>query len=121
MHKIYNLVMGQKNEQLQEKEASDVHRYAGVTNTIKIGDFPGNSNPFWYNPKGGANILSLVLIQENHLVAYNIQDRNFFVFHRPQRPTFNITKAGLFYHDMRHILKKKDMHIMVNNSHSPIP
>ena len=32
-----------------------------------------------------------------------------------------MTKAGLFYHDMRHLLNNKDMHIMVNDSHSPIP
>ena len=30
-------------------------------------------------------------------------------------------KAGLFYHDMRHLLKNKDAHILVNDSHSPIP
>ena len=32
-----------------------------------------------------------------------------------------MTKSGLFYHDMRHLLKKKDAHIMVKDSHSPIP
>ena len=32
-----------------------------------------------------------------------------------------MTKAGLFYHYMRHILKNNNAHIMVNYSHSPIP
>ena len=32
-----------------------------------------------------------------------------------------MTKAGLFYHDMRNLLKNKDAHILVNDSHSPIP
>ena len=32
-----------------------------------------------------------------------------------------MTKAGLFYHDMRHLLNIKDAHILVNDSHSPIP
>ena len=31
-----------------------------------------------------------------------------------------MTKAGLFYHDIRYLLKNKDAHIMVNDSHSPI-
>ena len=33
-----------------------------------------------------------------------------------------MTKDGLFYHDIRHLLKNKiNAHIMVNNSRSPIP
>ena len=32
-----------------------------------------------------------------------------------------MTKDGLFNHDMGHLLKNKDAHIMVNDSHSPIP
>ena len=39
-----------------------VHCNAGATNTNKIGDRPGYSNPIWYNPKGIANILSLGLV-----------------------------------------------------------
>ena len=39
----------------------------------------------------------------------------------PYRPTFKMTKAGLFNHDMRHLLKNKDAHILVNDSHSSIP
>ena len=39
----------------------------------------------------------------------------------PQRPTFNITKASLFYQYMRHLLKNQSLHIMVNDSHYPIP
>ena len=31
-----------------------------------------------------------------------------------------MTKAGLFYHDIRHLLKNKYAHILVNDSHSPI-
>ena len=27
----------------------------------------------------------------------------------------------MFYHDMRHLLKNKDAHIMANDSHYPIP
>ena len=30
-------------------------------------------------------------------------------------------KADLFYHDMRHLLKNKGVHILVKDSHSPIP
>ena len=75
----------------------------------------------WYNPKGIANIMSLCLVQKNHLVTYNSQYRNAFVIHSPQRPTFKMTKAGTFYRDMRYILKNKDTHIMVNDSHSQIP
>ena len=32
-----------------------------------------------------------------------------------------MTKASLFYHDIRHLLKNKDTHILVNVSYSPIP
>ena len=32
-----------------------------------------------------------------------------------------MTKSGLFNYDMRHLHKKKDAHILVNDSHSPIP
>ena len=98
-----------------------VHCNAVLTHTNKIGDLLGYPNPLWYNPKGIANILYLGLVQKNHPMAYNIQDRNEFGIHIPQRPTFKITKAGLFYHDMRHLLKNNYTHIMVNNLYSPIP
>ena len=95
---------------------------SGVTYTNQIGDLPGYSNPFWYNPKGIANILSLLLVHKHHIVTYNSQYDNEFVFHSPQRPTFKMKKAGLSYHDIRHLLKnKKNAHIMVNNLLSPIP
>ena len=98
-----------------------VHCNAGVTHTKKIGDLPGYSNPVWYNPKGIANILSLSLVYKNHLVTYNRQDGNEFVIQIPHRPTFKMTKAGLFYHGMSHLLKNKDTYIIVNDLHSPIP
>ena len=92
-----------------------------MTHTNKIGDIPGYSDSVWYNPKGIANILSLGLVQKNHPVTYNSRYGNEFVIHSPQRPKFKITKAGIFYHDMRHLLKNKDTHILVNDSHSSIP
>ena len=98
-----------------------VHCNAGVTHTNQIGDLPGCSDPEWYDPKGIANILSLFLVQKNNPVTYKIRYGNEFVIHIPQHPTFKMTKAGLFYHDMVHLLKNKYAHIMVNNSHSPIP
>ena len=98
-----------------------VHCNAGVTHTNKIGDIPVYSDPVWYNPKGIANILSLSLVQKNHPVTYNIRDGNEFVIQSPQQPTLKMTKAGLFYHDIRYLLKNKDAHILVNDSHSPIP
>ena len=98
-----------------------VHCNAGMTHTNKFGDLPIYSNPIWYNPKVISNILSLGLVHNNHMVTYNRQDRNEFVVHVPQQPTLNITKAGLFYHDMRHLLKNKDAQIMVNDSRSPMP
>ena len=73
-----------------------VHCNSGVTHTKTIGDIPGYSDPVWYNPKSIANILYLGLVQKNHLVTYSIQDGNCFVIYIPQRPTFNMTKAGLF-------------------------
>ena len=93
---------------------------SGVTHTNKIGDLHGYSDSVWYNPKGIANILSLGLFQKNHPVTYNSQYGNEFFIHKLQRPTFKMTKDGLFYPDMRNLLKNKDAHIMVNNSHSPI-
>ena len=98
-----------------------VHCNSGVTHTNKIGDILGYSDPVWYNPKGIANILSLGLVQTNHPVTYNSRYGNEFVIHSPQRPTFKMTNAGLFYHDMRHLLNNKDAHILVNDPHSPIP
>ena len=92
-----------------------------MAHTNKIGDLPGYSDPVWYNPKGLANILSLGLVHKNHPVTYNSQDENDFVIRSPQWPTFNMTKAGMFYHDMRHLIKNKESHILVNDSHSPIP
>ena len=96
-----------------------VHCNAGVTHTNIIGDRPGYSNPVWYNPKGIANILSRGLVLKNHLVTYNSHNGNDFVIHRPQRPTFKIIKAGLFYNDIRNLLKNKDT--CSNNSHYPLP
>ena len=75
----------------------------------------------WYKPKVIANILSLGLVQKNHPVTYNSRYGNEFVIHIPQRPTFKMTKAGLFYHDMRKLLKNKDSRILANKSHYPIP
>ena len=46
-----------------------VHCNTGVTHTNKIGDILGYSDPVWYNPKGIAKILSLVLVQKNHPVT----------------------------------------------------
>ena len=93
----------------------------GLKHTKTIGYLPGYYDPVWYNPKGIANILSLGLVQKNYPVTYNSRDRNEFVIHSPQRPTFKMTKADLFYHDMTHLLENKDAHIMVNDSHYPIP
>ena len=98
-----------------------VHCNSGVTHNNKIGDLPGYSDPVWYNPKGISNILYLGLVQKNRPVTYNSRDGNEFVIHSPQQSTFNMTKAGLFYYDMSHLLKKKDEHILVNYSHYPIP
>ena len=104
-----------------DRQYISVHYNAGVTYTNKIGDLPGYSNPVWYNPKEVANILSLGLVQKHHLVTYNSQYGDEFVFHIPKWPTFKMTKAGLFYHNMRHFLKNNNAHIMVNNPHTPIP
>ena len=98
-----------------------VHFNAGLTHTNKIGDLPGYSDPVWYNPKGVANILSLGLVQKNQPVTYNRRDGNEFFIHSPQPPTFKMTKADMFYRYMRNLLKNKDAHILVNDSHSPIP
>ena len=92
-----------------------------MTHTKKIGNLPGYYNPVWYNPKGIANIMYLGLVQKNHPVTYNSQDRNNFVIYSPQQPTFNMTKADMFCHDMRHLLKNKGAHIMVKDPHYPIP
>ena len=97
-----------------------VHYNAGVTYTKNIGDLPGYSNPVWYNPKGIANIISLGLAQKHHIVTHNIQDVNEFIFHIPQCPTLKMTKSGLFCHDIGHLLKKKNAHIMVNDPLSHI-
>ena len=98
-----------------------VHCNAGVNHTNKIGDLLGYSDPVWYNPRVIANILSLGLVQKNQPVTYNSLDGNDFVIHSPHRPTFKITKAGIFYYDMRHLLENKGVRILVKDSHSPIP
>ena len=54
-------------------------------------------------------------------MTYNIQYSNKFVVNSPQRPIFNITKDGLFYHDMRNLLKNKNTEIRENDPRSPIP
>ena len=39
-----------------------------------------------------------------------------------KKPTFEMTKAGLFYHGMIHLLNNKNnAHIIVNDPHFPIP
>ena len=98
-----------------------VHCNTRVIHTNKIIDLPGYSDPVCYNPNGIANTLSLGLAQKNYLVTYNSQYGNVFVIHIPQRPTFKMIKTGLFYHDMRHLLKNKDLHITMNDLHPPIP
>ena len=94
-----------------------VHCNTGVTHTNKIGYLPVYYDPLWYNPKEIANILSLGLVQKNHPVTYNSRYGNEFVVHIPQRTTFKMTISGMFCHDMRHLLKNKDTHIIVNDSH----
>ena len=61
------------------------------------------------------------LVHKHHLVAYKSQYGNECVIHIPQRPTFKMINAGLFYHNMRHFLKNNNAHIMGNDSRSPIP
>ena len=68
------------------------HWNSGVTYTNNIGELPGYSNPVWYNLKGIANILSLWLLQKNHIVTYKSQYGNEFFVHIPHQPTLNITK-----------------------------
>ena len=65
-----------------------VHCNAVVTYTKNIGDLPGYSNHVWYNPKGVANILSLRLFHKHHIVPYNSQYGNTFLFvsHSEQCP-----------------------------------
>ena len=104
-----------------DRQYLPVHCSSGLTHTNKTVDLPGYSDPLWYNPKGIANILSFGLVQKNHPVTYNSRDGNYFVIHSPQRPTFNMNKDGLFYHDMRNLLKNEYALIMVNDSRSPIP
>ena len=89
-----------------------------MAHTNNVFDLPGYFDPVWYNPMGIANILSLGLVQNNHLVTYNSQDVNEVFIHISQWPTFNINKAGLFYHNMRHLLNNKDAQIMAKNLHS---
>ena len=98
-----------------------VHCNTGVTYTKKIGDLPEYSNPIWYNPEGIVDILSLVLVQKHHIMTYNSQDGNEFVDNSPHRPTLKITKAGILYHSIRHLIKNKNAHIMVNEPRYPIP
>ena len=98
-----------------------VHCNKGATHTNKIVDLPWYSDTVWYNPNGISNILSLGLVQKNHPVTYNSRYGNGFVIQSPQRRTFKMTKAGILYQDKRHLLKNKDTHILVNDSHSPIP
>ena len=77
-----------------------VHFNAGVTQTNKIDDLSGYSDYVWYNTNGIANILSLSLAQKNNPVTYNTRYGYKFLIYIPQRPPFNMTKAGLFYRDI---------------------
>ena len=99
---------------------SHVHYNEGVTHTNNIGELPGQSNHAWYNLKGVANILSLGLVQKQHLVTYNSQDGNEFDIHTPQGPKFKMIKAGILYQNMRYLLKN-NLYAMVNNSRSSNP
>ena len=95
------------------------HCNPDTIDTNNIGDLPVYSNTIWYNLKGIANILSLGLVKNHHLVTYKSRYGNEFVIHRPQQPTLNITKASIFYHDMRTLLSNKNnSHVIVNDSHS---
>ena len=85
------------------------HCNSGVTYTNKICDLPRYYNPICYKPKGIDNILSIGSVQKYYLGTYNNQYGNEIVVHIPQQPTFKMTKAGLFYHDMIHLLKNKIM------------
>ena len=95
---------------------SHVHWNAGVIYTKQIGDLPGYSNVFWYNPKGIYNILSLRLVQKHYLVTYNSHYGNSFFIHIPHRPTLKKTKSGIFNRNMRHLPQNKNnAHIVVND------
>ena len=82
-----------------------VYCNVGVTHTNNIVELTGYSNHVWYNPKGAAKIISIVLLNKHHLVIYNSKYGNKFDVHIPQQPTFKMNKAGLFYHNMKHLLK----------------
>ena len=76
-----------------------------VTYTNRIGDLPGYSNPVYFDPKGVSKIISLGLVYKHQLVTYNSQGGDAFVVHIPQSPTLNMIITGLFYHNIRHLLK----------------
>ena len=120
-NELFNVKFLSNIRDAPDRQYPRVHFNAGVTHTNKIGDLPRYSDSVWYIPKGISNTLSLGLVQKNHPVTYSSRDRNEFVIHSPQKTTFKMTKAGLFYHDIRHLLKNKDTHMMMNDSHYPIP
>ena len=92
-----------------------------MTHTNKIGDLPRYSDTVWYNSKGIYNTLLLGLVQNSILVTYNSLYRNDFVVHIPHLPTLKMAKSGMFYFDMRHLIKSKYAHIVVNYLYSSIP
>ena len=65
--------------------------------------------------------MPLIILQKHQLVTYNSKYDNEFVVHIPQRPIFNMAKAGIFSRNMRLLIKNNIAQIMVNDSHSPKP
>ena len=79
-----------------------VHCNAVTTITNLIGDLPGFDDPIWYNPDGIVNILSLNLVRKRFKVIYDSEeyDPNVFILNSPLHPYFQMSKGGLYYHDM---------------------
>lgn len=78
----------------------DIHYNAGVANTNQVWDLRGFGE-VWYNPKGIANMLSMVVVENHFRVVYDSgNDEGFTVTKEDESiMTFCRSDRGFFYHD----------------------
>ena len=92
-----------------------VHFNLGTTITDLIGDLPGFNNPIWCNQYGIEKFYLWIWLQ-SFIVTYDSEGDypNDLIINIPLHPSLWMSKGGLYYHDMHHLLKKNDTHIMTN-------
>ena len=78
----------------------NIHCTARVTRTNLVGELPGYGT-VWFHQDGIANILSQSRVKTKYRIAFDSDENNEFIVHKPVGSTRNFKESsrGLYYHD----------------------